>query len=149
MRKELKRKLIERWPKWFNTEGDVRFTAMPRGFEHDDGWFDLLWRLCEDLEPLVRAFEESSGLKFEALQVKGKFGGLRIHVNHTNDAIRHRNEATQQESFRICEVCAMPGKLREGGWIRLCATSTQALWHENNMAELTHEQLWKVRVAAP
>jgi hypothetical protein len=38
---------------WFNTGGDIRYTAMPRGFEHGDGWFDILWRLCEDLEPLV------------------------------------------------------------------------------------------------
>jgi hypothetical protein len=42
---------------------------MPRGFEHDDGWFDILRRLCEDLEPLV------AGHEFKVLQVKEKFGG--------------------------------------------------------------------------
>jgi hypothetical protein len=65
------------------------------GFAHGDGWFDILWRLCEDLEPLVAAFEQESGLQFEVLQVKEKFGGLRIHVNHANDAIRQRLEAAQ------------------------------------------------------
>jgi hypothetical protein len=70
MRKELEQRLVERWPTWFNTGGDIRCTAMPRGFEHDDGWFDILWRLCEDLEPMVAEFEVAGGPKFEVLQVK-------------------------------------------------------------------------------
>jgi hypothetical protein len=53
MREELEQRLVERWPTWFKTEGDIRFTAMPWGFTHDDGWFNILWRLCVDLEPLV------------------------------------------------------------------------------------------------
>jgi hypothetical protein len=88
MRKELGQKLVERWPLWFNTGGDIRYTAMPRGFVHGDGWFDILWRLCMDLEPLVAEFEQATALKFEVLQVKEKFGGLRFNVNHANDAIR-------------------------------------------------------------
>jgi hypothetical protein len=54
MRKELEQRLFERYPTWFNPKGDFRHTAMPWGFCNDDGWFDILWRLCEDLEPLVR-----------------------------------------------------------------------------------------------
>jgi hypothetical protein len=45
MRRELEQKLIERWPTWFATKGDLRHTLMPIGFEHGDGWFNLLWRL--------------------------------------------------------------------------------------------------------
>jgi hypothetical protein len=41
-------------------------------------WFRRTWRLCEDLEPLVANFEQASGRQFEVLQVKEKFGGLRI-----------------------------------------------------------------------
>lgn len=40
MQKELEQRLVERWPTWFKVGGDIRNTAMPRGFEHDDGWFD-------------------------------------------------------------------------------------------------------------
>jgi len=40
------------------------------GFAHEDGWFDILWRFCEDLEPLVAAFEHESGFQFELLQAK-------------------------------------------------------------------------------
>ena len=72
MQKELEQRLVERYPTWFNTGGDIRDTAMARGFEHDDGWFDIIWRLCEDLEPLVAQFEKETGLHIEVLQVKGK-----------------------------------------------------------------------------
>jgi hypothetical protein len=91
MNKALEQKLTERWPTWFNTKGDIRHTLMPWGFTHDDGWFDILWRLCEDLEPLVAEFEAAGGPKFEVLQVKEKFGGLRFYVNcRRNEAIRER-----------------------------------------------------------
>jgi hypothetical protein len=51
---------------------------MSFGFCHADAGSDVLWRLCEDLEPLVANFEQASGRQFEVLQVKEKFGGLRI-----------------------------------------------------------------------
>ena len=87
---------------------------MPRGFTHGDGWFGILRGLCEDLEPLVVKFEQTSGSQFEVLQVKEKIGGL----NDANDAIRQRIEAAEQESFHTCEVCGQPGETREGGWIK-------------------------------
>jgi hypothetical protein len=121
MNKDLEQRLVERWPTWFDTHGDIRLTAMARGFEHADGWFDILWRLCEDLEPLVKKLEQEIGCQFGVLQVKEKFGGLRIHVNHANDAIRQRIEIAQLESLRTCEVCGKPGSLREERRIRtLC-----------------------------
>jgi hypothetical protein len=121
MHKALEQKLVERWPTWFNTGGDVRHTLMSFGFLYGDGWFDILWRLCEDLEPLVAEFEKQTGRPFEVLQVKEKLGGLRIYVNHSNEAIRRRLETAQQESFRACEVCGQPGQRREGDWIKtLC-----------------------------
>jgi len=128
MRKELEQKLFERWPTWFNPTGDIRCTAMPRAFEHDDGWFDILWRLCEDLEPMVAEFEVAGELKFEVLQVKEKFGGLRFYVNcRRNEAIRQRIGIAAEESFHTCEVCGQPGKRREEHWIKtLCDEHARA-----------------------
>jgi len=122
MHKELEQKLVERWPSWFNTKGDFRYTGMTLGFTHDDGWFEIIWRLCADLEPLVAEFEQETGSQFEVLQVKEKFGGLRFYVNcRRNDAIRQRILAAIEESFHTCEICGQPGLLREGGWIKtLC-----------------------------
>jgi len=70
MQKELAQRLVERWPTWFHSGGDVRDTAMPRGSAHGDGWSGLLYRLCADLEPLVAEFEQAPGCQFEILQVK-------------------------------------------------------------------------------
>ena|ERR1700722_10047014 len=122
MRKELEQRLVERWPTWFNTHGDFPDTAMVRGFEHDDGWFDIVWRLCQKLEPMVAKFEQEAGLQFEVLQVKEKFGGLGFHVNCCrNEAIPQRIGIAADESFRTCEVCGQSGTLREGDWIKtLC-----------------------------
>jgi hypothetical protein len=118
VRKELEQKLVERWPTWFNVNGDIRETLMPRGFTVRDGWFDIIWRLCEDLEPLVAEVELKTGSRFEVLQVKEKFAGLRFYTNLHTDATSERIEAASLESFRTCEVCGQPGKQQEGAWIR-------------------------------
>jgi hypothetical protein len=130
MRKELERRLVERWPTWFNTGGDIRHTAMARGFEHEDGWFDILWRLCEDLETRVAEFEQATGLQFEVMQVKEKFGGLRFYVNCRKEkAIRQRIDAAIQESFHTCEVCGHPGRQREGVYSETVCDEHEASAH--------------------
>ena len=92
---------------------------MARGFEHGDGWYDILWRLCADLEPLVMELEKESGERFEVVQVKEKLGTLRFYVNHHTDAFDKLIEEGQEESSRTCEVCGQPGKEREtGGGVR-------------------------------
>jgi hypothetical protein len=53
LNKELDQKIVARWPSWFNVTGDIRQTRMPDGFVHGDGWVEIAWRLCVDLEPLV------------------------------------------------------------------------------------------------
>jgi hypothetical protein len=113
MRSELDQKLVERWHSWFNVTGDQRENRMADGFAHGDGWFNIDWKLCEDLEPLIEEAEKVTGHPFEVLQVKQKLGGLRVYVNHSTKVIRNRIEAAQLESLRTCEVCGQPGKLRD------------------------------------
>jgi hypothetical protein len=121
MKERVRAKVGRTWPTWFNIGGDFRYTGMTLGFRHDDGWFHILWRLCEDLEPLIAEFEQGTGRQFEILQVKEKFGGLRIYVNDADDNICLFIETAQLASSRTCEVCGQPGTMREGGWIRtLC-----------------------------
>lgn len=126
MKHELEKRLVERWPAWFNVKGDIRRTLMPFGFRCGDGWFDLLWRLCEDLEPLVAELEKQTGLQFEVLQVKEKFGGLRFYVNQHTDAIGERIQKAVQESLRTCELCGKPGQLFQSPWLGVrCAECVQ------------------------
>jgi hypothetical protein len=118
MRKELEEKLAQRWPSWFSLSGDPMSSAMARGFEHGDGWFDIVWRLCLDLEPLVVALERETGERFQVLQVKQKLGTLRFYVSEHTDAIDGRIEEGQVESAHTCEICGQPGRQREvHGWI--------------------------------
>jgi hypothetical protein len=79
------------------------------------GGYAKTWNLCS---PNSR---RQPGASFEVLQVKEKFGGLRIHVTYANDAIPQCIEGAKEESFHICEVCGQSGTLREGQWIKtLC-----------------------------
>jgi hypothetical protein len=113
MRNELEEWLARRWPTCFDLAGTPMSSAMARGFEHGDGWFGIVWRLCSDLEPLVVELEKETGERFEVLQVKEKLGTLRFYVSHHTDAIDRRIEEAQMESARTCEVCGQPGWQQE------------------------------------
>jgi hypothetical protein len=110
MRKELEQRFATRWPEWFrDLYGDVTQTCLHFGFEHRDGWFDLVWRLCEQIEEVP-----NKGKSFKVTQVKQKFGGLCLNVAGSDDAfdaIYALVAAAEQESFHVCEVCGQPGYL--------------------------------------
>jgi hypothetical protein len=125
MTKELTKKLTNR----FN------FFRMNFGFEHGDGWFKLVWNLCEDLDKLekerwakIPADEkaslllkgEDSGLR--VVQVKEKFGTLRFYVDNADDAMYKRIHKAEHDSSSVCEICGKPAKLDESmAWVRtLC-----------------------------
>lgn len=117
MRAELEQRLVERWPTWFNVKGDIRETSMSFGFQPGDGWFDLVWALCERLEAVVAVAETETGRSFHVLQVKEKFGGLRFYTNYSNDTISSLIEAAGIESIHTCEVCGGPGRRRGTSWV--------------------------------
>jgi hypothetical protein len=120
MRKELEARFVTRWPTWFKIG---RHTLMPDGFEFGDGWFDIVWRLCEGLEPLVAEDELNTADPFEVSQIKEKFGGLYFRTDKTrfdksHDAILHLIAAAEQQSLVTCDVCGQPGTTQGKGWIR-------------------------------
>lgn len=77
------------------------------------GWSDLLRRLVDDLF--------AKGWDGRVLQVKEKFGGLRFYINKCADGLDDRISQAEDESYRTCEECGLPGVARSGGWIKtLC-----------------------------
>jgi hypothetical protein len=132
MRKDLERKFQTRWPGWFDLDGSPMQTAMARGFAHGAGWFDLVWRLCEQIEPIVLAGEADTREweapldtakqpPFEVYQVKEKFGGLRFYCNSHSEAILTLVQRAQAQSFHTCDICGHRGILRKGsGWRTRC-----------------------------
>jgi hypothetical protein len=115
MRDELESKFKERWPTWFRglRDGDPMETCLVFGFECSDGWNDLLWRLCEDIE------EIGPGEDFRVLQVKEKFGGLRFYTGAAPHEVHDRIEQAEKESYETCEVCGTKENVTTGGrgWI--------------------------------
>lgn len=104
MKQELFEQFTKVWPERFS---EVTY------FECGDGWFDLLWQLCEELEDY--------GSAVKVLQVKEKFGGLRFYTNYSDDTIDAAVERAEQEAAKTCERCGEPGELRGGSWLKtLC-----------------------------
>jgi hypothetical protein len=112
MHKELEIKFRERWPEWFrDLYGDPKVTCMDLGFTHDDGWFDLVWGLCEAIEAL------GPDEDFKVEQVKEKFGGLMFYVSGGNDAIQEAIFAAGpgRSTFVRCAANSVPsGKIAVG-----------------------------------
>lgn len=95
---------------------------MRRGFQCADGWFILIWKLCEKLEPLVAEWERMTGSHFEVLQVKEKFGGLRFYTSGGNEEIHGCIRAAELKSLCTCEECGKLGRLRKRIHGTLCDT---------------------------
>ena len=91
------------------------------GFEVNDGWFELIWKLCEDLDEMKKHLVIIPEDPFQVLQVKEKFGGLRFYTNGCSGDMFQRILKAEHDSFSICENCGKAGELRTGGWVKtLC-----------------------------
>lgn len=85
---------------------------IPMCFDCGDGWFQLIWNLCEGLEKVVDD-------TFKVDQVKEKFGTLRFYVSYVNDEISSLIHNAEELSSKTCEICGKPGHLKvKGGWYR-------------------------------
>lgn len=134
MTEERDKTLCAKYPKIFrNRRGDPKQTLMCFGFEHDDGWYDIIDTLCNTIQHHLdwkRGLDEFKTLSDEewdeshqtvAVQVKEKWGGLRFYVNSSDDYIDGAIALAESLSLRTCEQCGAPGKPRGGGWVRtLC-----------------------------
>lgn len=65
MRKELEDKIFRRWPDWFRAGIDGTRSLMGFGYQCGDGWFDILWRCFEAIEPSV-SFLINAGTKLDS-----------------------------------------------------------------------------------
>jgi len=134
MKKDLDNLLCERYPKIFKMRNaSMQETCMCWGFEHGDGWFDIINSACKniqhhtDLKRKQEPYASMSDEEFEeshqpiAAQVKEKFGGLRFYVDNADDYTSGVIAMAESISYRTCETCGAPGKQTGRGWIRtLC-----------------------------
>lgn len=141
MNEENTKKLFDKF-NFFHPETPVTESLMSFGFECGDGWFQLIWNLCENLEKQIE--EELNELNpkeatkallnndysFKVQQVKEKFGGLRFYISSGSDEIYNLIEEAENKSETICETCGKPGLLsNDRGWVstlcKNCRTKSQ------------------------
>lgn len=139
MNKLLDKYLCKKYPKIFvERKQSVAESCMGRGFECGDGWFHLLEELCYKIQDRInyrqRGIKEGWALgsewkpipQFVALQVKEKFGALRIYYKGGDDTIGAWVDFVESLSAWVCENCGRHdqevGRVSEG-WIQgLCPT---------------------------
>ena len=117
MSPKLEKKLFTRFKKFFAQRGlPMTQTAMCWGIDCGDGWFRIIWDACVKIEK-----EISSNLivpDFQFVQIKEKFGGLRLYSNGTISAIYTIMYRAERKSVKTCELCGKPGKISNDGWSR-------------------------------
>lgn len=74
------------------------------------GWSSLIHEVFTKLEQV--------GNPVKIIQVKEKFGGLRVYTDYVNDELDTFILDVERRSLRICEECGVPGKIRGGGWYK-------------------------------
>jgi hypothetical protein len=154
MRQELVDKLQKDFPQIFqDLYGDMRVTCMAWGVATGDGWYELIYKLCDDIMKI------GPGPDFKAAQIKEKFGGLRFYTEgHPQDeekskAIHKLIGQAENDSYTVCENCGSNEDITvEGAWIQtLCkyCRSHKSEMEEKRNAEYTasHEERMKRRRA--
>jgi len=136
MNEELSKKLFERFD-FFYPETPVTESLMAFGFECDDGWFQIIWDLCEEIEKqlqlqdidqkqlVINKLKEKK--EFRVVQVKEKFGSLRFYVESSKKISTDMYEAitkAEAKSAITCESCGSKGQLMSrNGWYKTLCTS--------------------------
>jgi len=114
MNKKNTKKLMKDFPKLY-PEYNPLFASrvkMPFVFDCQDGWFDLIYKLSQDIQRVIDNTPDSTLFKdFFVMQVKQKWGLLRYYVSYGTDEIFDLIHKAEGESGHICEICGKPGTL--------------------------------------
>lgn len=77
------------------------------------GWHAILTNLFDELSQL----REEARRPFHIVQVKEKFGTLRVYLSHPTDATNAAIDRASRLSAGICEFCGVPSTIRNrDGW---------------------------------
>jgi len=108
MNKENQEKLFNDFPELFK-ENEFRIRRW--GIGCGDGWFNIIYNLCKELDrsdpPVI-------------LQVKEKFGLLRIYISNGTKEDWEKIAKAESLSSKTCEFTGKPGKLytSKNGWLK-------------------------------
>ena len=88
-----------------------------------EGWFEILWTLCVSLENIGRARIAEGHRPMRVVQIKEKYGTLRVYVEDGTDEAFDLIDSAETASETTCEACGKPGNTHcIGGWDKtLCS----------------------------
>ncbi len=127
---ELEDKLVKAFPNLFSRIREI--AAVEKQFfgcACGDGWFTLVYSVCA----LMNGHTTSAAYKGPAvkiLQIKEKFGALRIYYEGGDDYINGAVDLAEMLSTKICDVTGAPGTLcrKPSGWLQtLCPAEAEKL----------------------
>jgi len=100
-----------------------------------DGWFNILFEALEDMEEAARLSLHMSPRRraviqddCRVVQIKEKFGTLRIYTSGVMDVFTPIIERAEERSSQECEFCGAVGKLRDGPWTKCRCDACETLW---------------------
>lgn len=117
------KQLYERFPQLFR---DSDKTLMRWGVATGDGWFQILFKLCEDIEAVCEEKRIFKGGSVRFSQIKEKFGTLTVYVDKGFPEIYALINAAAEESATTCETCGKPGEMRRTSWFHVACDSCEA-----------------------
>jgi hypothetical protein len=94
-------------------------------FECGPGWYDLVFELSMKIESLLKDYsetfdsiegEENIYCEMYAMQLKEKYGTLRLYMSCETNMIAELIHEYEARSYHICENCGQPGKIRGSKW---------------------------------
>lgn len=106
--------LFTRFNQFFSDRKDPREDLMCFGFEHGDGWYDIILQLLIDIEEVCH----DTNTSIRVMQVKEKYGTLRFYVQvtaghqpdesirkHAYDTIHALIANAEAQTEYVCEQC--------------------------------------------
>lgn len=158
MSPDLERRLREKHPAIFRKVRRTGRGPAPieaRGIECGDGWCDLLDSLFElIMQPYSspKVYDNTSDpAKTSAslerkrkripaiLQIKEKFGLLRIYMYRGNRQMRELISFAEHHSGKVFEACGAPGSLRTDGWMRVQCEACTISENNGNISALPED----------
>jgi hypothetical protein len=101
--------LAKKYPEAFKYKSP-RYAFQLYGFQILDGWAKVI----EPMAKYLQCHNSRSDDKIYIAQIKEKFGGLRFYVHTPTPELIEIIDMAHELSFKVCEICGEPGKLRHG-----------------------------------
>jgi hypothetical protein len=124
MSPSLEQILHEKYPALFaDKDKPPTESLMCFGCECEDGWFGIIEAMCRTLS----SYTESYGANFKFIQIKEKFGGLRVYSSGGDGYCDGVVDMAESISYRTCEKCGDQGSKYHRGLKTLCERHAEEL----------------------